>query len=486
MSGITAAKPAAEPLHAGLVILVLGTVAIAALDPPTGLAVGLVPGGFAAVLWVLANPRARMAPAWLASAFLGTWLPPVATVAGFNLRAHQLFLGLTVAVLLLRPETSRRPRWAWQYATPMLALWALALLWSVVNSPDLQLALGHVLLLGINILHAWLLLLLIGQDQRLLRRCLQLLAWATIAALGWTVFVMIAAQTGVRGFESMVFFDRVPLVGPTGVRDGDIARFIWGLPLGSFFGSLALICAGLLRSRQWGSRLLFGTAAVAGAVGIVLGLARGPIVAFLGGVAMYGFGVLLVRGRLVRLATTAAGAVALLLAAYVAVDVIDSPRFPVRDAFVGRFVQLATIEQYSVGTAGDRMHVWRLMLEDVRARPIVGSGFDTYRKYVSQEEQTSESFPLEILHATGVVGFAAFAMFQLLAVWRAVRVVLRHRLETPISHAVLTLLAAHTGLTLATATNPSGTGALYWLLFALLIAAAEMGHRQPAPVRGYV
>lgn len=483
MSRITcAARHATEPLRAGLFVLILGIAATATLEPRIGVALSLVPAGIAAVLWVLVDPAVRLAPAWLASAFVGAWLPPVATVAGFNLRAHQVFMGLVLAVLLLRPGVARYPTWAWQYAAPMLGLFATALIFTVNNSPDLGRALGHVLLLGMNLCHAWLLLLLIGEDQDLLRRCLQLVAWATIVALGWTVLVMMAAQAGVGAVQGMIFYDRLPLVGPAGIRTGDIARFIWGVVLGSYFGSLALICAGLLRSREWGSWLLFGTGGVAGTVGIVLGLARGPLVAFLGGVATYGLG-LLVQGRLVRVATTAAGALGLLLAAYVAVDLIDSPRFPVRDAFVGRVVQLATPAQYSTGTAGERLRMWQLMLEDVRANPLVGSGFDTYRKYVPTNETVSESFPVEILHATGVIGFAAYAAFQLLAVWRAVRVILRHRLATPISHAVLTLLAAHTGLTLASATNPSGSGALYWLLFALLIAAAEIGLRTPAPKR---
>ncbi|MGH7575462.1 MAG: O-antigen ligase family protein [Longimicrobiales bacterium] len=471
------ARPALEPVRAGVILVLLGVAATAALEPWIGLALSLVPAGIAALLWVLADPRARLAPGWLASAFIGAWLPPIATVAGFNIRAHQLFLGITVAVFLLRPAViGQRPPWARQYALPMAALWAVALLWTTFNSPFLALGLGHVALLGLNLIHAWLLMLLIGDDTQVLRRCFRLLAWATIAALGWTVFVLTAAQAGVQVVRDLIFIDAVPLVGPTGVRSGEIARFVWGLPLASYFASLTLICAGLLRCRGWGSRPLFAIAAVAGAVGVVLEPARGPIVAFLGGVLTYGIG-LLVQGRLVRLATTAGGALALIGAAYFAVAVIDSPRYPVRDAFMGRFVQLATVEQYTVGTASERMHVWRHMLEDIRSRPLAGAGFDAYRTYVSKDDQTSENFPLEVLHSTGVIGFGAFAAFQLLAVWRAVRVVLRHRLETSISHAVLSLLAAHAGLTLATATNPAGTGALYWMLYGLLVAAAEMGLR---------
>lgn len=102
------ARPALEPVRAGVILVLLGVAATAALEPWIGLALSLVPAGIAALLWVLADPRARLAPGWLATAFIGAWLPPIATVAGFNIRAHQLFLGITVAVFLLRPAVIDR------------------------------------------------------------------------------------------------------------------------------------------------------------------------------------------------------------------------------------------------------------------------------------------------------------------------------------------------------------------------------------------
>jgi hypothetical protein len=90
---------------------------------------------------------------------------------------------------------------------------------------------------------------------------------------------------------------------------------------------------------------------------------------------------------------------------------------------------------------------------------------------------------MEILHTTGLIGFAAYALLLGVAWVRAWSFSVTHSARTLAAGAVLPLLAGHFGLTVASATNPSAGGAIYWVLLALLVVATELAiraEREPA------
>ncbi len=97
------------------------------------------------------------------------------------------------------------------------------------------------------------------------------------------------------------------------------------------------------------------------------------------------------------------------------------------------------------GTVGSgRYDFWRVSLEAFLAHPIGGLGQDNFADYYILHRRTAEdplwphSLELRLLEMTGIVGFALFAGFVVLALLPAVRVVRRGRgLEAQVAAAAL-------------------------------------------------
>ncbi len=465
-----------ERLTAVLLLIAGTTAGIAATNLLIGLGLAVVPLCLLVAAWVLVGGKTRLAAALLVAVFFAGWLPPLVTIGGLNLKLHEVLLPIVVAAVMVQPSLVAPTPWLKRSLWLCLVLWSTALIWTILRSQDLPLALSHVALLGLNLFQLLLFLALVADRERALRNSVLALGVATIGAQVWTVLMMLGAEAGIPAFQQFVFFEQLTVVTGAGTTTQAVARNTLGVVIGSFSAAVMAIFTGLSLSPRWRPKPLFLAAGLAAGVGVVAGMARGPLAA-LGASGLVYIATYVARGRFATLGRLGITFVALGVGAYATAGLLEGRRTPVREAFVGKAVQLVTAGEYQKGTAGVRRHGWGYMLDDVIQNPIVGQGYDTYRKYFPPEHVSSENFPLEILHTTGLIGFTAYALLLAIAWFRAWRFALSQQVSTLAGDAVLPLLAGHVGLSLASATNPLAGGAIYWVLLALLIAATELAIR---------
>jgi O-antigen ligase len=145
------------------------------------------------------------------------------------------------------------------------------------------------------------------------------------------------------------------------------------------------------------------------------------------------------------------------------------------EAFAGRAMLLADRSSYDGGTVNDRLRMWSGMADDIRANPLVGSGQDAYLAYFPYAGGAgSHNYPLEVLHAAGVLGFLPFLYLHASAMWVSWRMALNRRIERAARLRMLGLLLAFCVLFLSSLTNLIAWNPAYWLIFGIVAGSARL------------
>lgn len=460
----------AEPaLQAGSVIrrrapLVIAGGAIGVVA--AGAVAGIAPAQAVLVL-ALATGLATLMFTWSLPAVTATVLPVLAvvsnlpaplTIAGRNLRYIFIVAPVLVALWLVRAAgRGRAHELGVPHSAALGGLWGMFALATVLRSPAVGTGLGTVTLLGLCLavyaMVAWAVRQGGGRD---LERATMWLCLGVGLYVAGGILILLGHWLGVLppgfGVEQRDIADLA--FAEVGGRLVTPAGF-WTVT-GSYFAATAVLGIGLFLA---GSAALRGAGVigmVGGVTGMVMSASRGPLVGFVAGLAV--LLALAGRGHIMRLfwrLTLVVGIATVPAVVYVGI----SPG--VRAAVVAR---LATLFDLSAGTTVDRLVLWGWMLSDVRARPILGSGADAYRIY-RDPGYPAESFPIEILHSAGLIGFACFTAWLVGLFVRGWRVPPRN---APVTVAAL---AAFVGLNVAVATNPGAWGTFYWVLAGLAAAA---------------
>ena len=150
-------------------------------------------------------------------------------------------------------------------------------------------------------------------------------------------------------------------------------------------------------------------------------------------------------------------------------------------AFMGRTLQLFQPEAYATGTVGVRLQLWSGMWNDVARNPFWGNGQDAYLKYhPNPNEEGSHNFPLEVLHAAGLVGFLGYGILHLLILTRGWRGAFCRSASEADRYLLLGLLGAAIALWLSSLTNLIFTTPIYWAVLGIVLAGTRLIHHSAA------
>jgi hypothetical protein len=390
-------------------------------------------------------------------------LPAPLTIGGRNLR--YVFMVTPILLSLWGLRAWRSGRWIplphGMALGGLLGAFALA---TVVRAPDLGAGLGTVALLtlclAVYAMTAW---ALVEGGTEEVARVVRWLGVGVALYVGSGVLIVLGHWLGLLPPGFAVETRQVADVALADVGGRLVTpRGFWTVT-GSYFAAAAVLGTGLTMTAGPALRPAALIGLIGGLTGMIMSASRGALVGLVVGLAA--LLVLVGRGRLMRQVVRLG---AIVMVAAVPAGVYTALSAGARAAALGR---LATLFDLQAGTTVDRLVLWGWMLNDVRERPILGSGAEAYRVY-RDPGYPAESFPIEILHSAGLIGFTCFVVWVLAIVrrtWRAVP----ERMPVTIS-----AVAAFVGLNAAVATNPGGWGTFYWVLAGLAAAAAAVENRR--------
>ena len=405
---------------------------------------------------------------FILSAFVSAWLPPVANLGGLNLRLSQVLLPFFVVWIITRQHGVIKPQPP--YLLQMLVMVVAYYFWTLVNSTNLVRDMGQVVLLMSNILHYAVAYILITPDERAVKKCLRWIGVCTVLMMSVTLFLTVAARLGWSFAQDMIFMEGLPSYQGGEIVTAWIPRLGNGFVIGSFSSMLLLIFLALARYGEKSDRALFILAALASAIGLVITVSRAAILAFVVGLSL--FLVTTWRGHILAHLRLGVIAAACLAAALFLLSLVPEGNAIIA-SFTGRSLQLVDPAAYSYGTAQGRIDAWSVMIKDIEENPFVGQGALAYRRNRPEGDlAASENFPLEMFHSAGLFGFLGYLWLHLALFWSGLRVVLR-RSTNESRWRVLALLSGMMALIVASAFNPFAWSPLYWVLLAVVAAAAR-------------
>lgn len=406
----------------------------------------------------------------IVSACATVWLPMSIPVAGLNVRASQLVLVPLLLLLLKRSTWRITLRSAAAILCAVVFIGTLAF-WTAWWQESLPLkAPGRVLLHVINLLHWAVLQTLIWRSRGLRPAILTLIG--TVAA--FDAFYIVVAALAAAGIS-------IPLPIIVSVRQETLVagervvqtvqRFEGGgITAGCLSAACLLMALTLMmdrperRPKRW---LL--TCALLGA-GIVIGYSRQSLVSLAVGGMVIAVG-LAIRGQARQVLRTAirvgvAGAVTAI------VLTVLPPTRVYMQAYAARASQLVSSDSYSSGTASERLVMWRAMLSDVEANPFIGQGQDAYLRHYPPDDPTQKpgegahNFPIEILHAGGLIAFLALAGLHVLAFGPLMMRVLAGSREH--MYVAIALAAGGAAVVASALTNLIYWNPTYWVFLAMV------------------
>jgi hypothetical protein len=399
------------------------------------------------------------------------WIPASIPVAGLKLRASQIILP---AILLLLWAERPRPTLS-RFELVLLASgalwWGITVAFTLLFNPDVK-ALARCLLLLLNMLHAvaiYALVVRTGRHDDAGSVFTSAVAWLGV----YLLLVSFLMSIGVPLPTSWVLENQEPITQDGEIVGATVNRFTAGVLTGCIAaGALALVLSQLLRGGHTQRRALLFRGAMAG-VGVILGFSRQGLVSVAAGLMTVGGLVLATGGRMRRVAR------ALIVTATIAAMVVYGVQFVpgARDlyaAFAARAQLLFEPDAYTTGTVLGRTVMWTSMLEDVSQQPLLGRGQDAYLQYMERDEEGSHNFPLEVLHTTGVGGFAAYLIFHLAAPIVALGIIRRRARRRQVPYDLIGVLAAFVAIGLASLTNLIFWNPVYWIVGGLLAATVTV------------
>ncbi len=445
-------------------------------------------GGVAGWYLLTRPPLAWLLHAFLFLIVLAAYLPFAVKVWGLNLRPSQVLLPVVLLRLLGSGAVSRiRPR-ALKLASAGLLMWGLVLLWTLVNLGGYAnpvLALGRVGLLGLNLLHAAAMYLLVAETGRWRQA---VLAWAGWVAAFNAFLLLAGTELGryLAPLEGYLVWEAAPVLVQGTLTGGTVRRFTVGVLAGNLSAAVVvLLLSWMLRERRGGGRWWEWVGLALATAGMVMGFSRQAVVGLAAGLGWIGFQ-LMRQGRLKRLGvllmlSPVLGGLLWLLAQ-------APPTQPFFQALAGRAWLLLDAGAYRTGTAGERLKMWGQILGDVAGNPLAGAGQDAYMVYYpSATGGGSHNFPLEVLHAGGLLALLAYLYLHgtiFRGAWRALR---GRQLGDAERGLLLGLSGALLVVWLSSLTNLIFWSQVYWLVLGLSEAGAGEAARRrpelvPAPV----
>lgn len=414
---------------------------------------------------------------------LSAWLPLSLTIAGLNLRLNQLCLPLVLYLYSMRYLKSPAVLPVFLSGCG-LAYWLALLIWSLASPVVSLTSVGHVVLVGLNLLHlmaGYMIGCHLADLQKLMRQFI-----FSVAALNIVLaLVTVATTLGLPVPSSMLSEEAVPLLVDGDVVMGTLLRFKFGGILAGCF-SAAAVCVALallLKTRNSRDQYMLMLGIILCGSGMILGFSRQAFLSLVAGLIII-LGFLVLRGGALKIMKTSAIVGASLLLVTGAVKILPGGENYLQ-AFNGRVAQLFESQTYTTGTASARSAMWTGMAEDIAANPWRGAGQDAYMKHFPDEGGGSHNGLLEALHAAGIVGFVPWLALHLsllaLPSWQ----LLRGSRDHPDTYLLLGLLASVTACMLAVLTNLMFWNATYWLLLGLLAGAVRRYSQfgRPAKVR---
>lgn len=412
-------------------------------------------------------------------AFAQNWYPLHVTVGGFNVRPSQLLIFLLLQTLLIAHVRGRARLQRVPYFWFFVALFGAMLVSTILYSPLLKRGLGTTFLLGINIAHFLLTFWLLTVEPGAYSRGSQILAVITIVLVVFGVFNVFFLVVDVPVISAAL--REVALQQPLSsflyqaTREVILRPRGWGTASGCYIGALGFAALGGTLDRSLRRRGLYRIAAVAAVIGVIISLARGPLLSI--GIAFLTMGLLLAFSGQAQHLRRYLGAT--LVGLLVLVPLLYGLReVPYIQGFFARLSQLGNTRQ---GSAIPRIYTWTRMLQDVREHPIAGVGADTYRLYMAEVHRDptfcypGENFPMEVLHASGLLGFVPYLVAHVGIVVLAAR---RLGRKTNFNAQAAGILAGFTGLWLVgSTTNVAASGSAYWVLLAFVAATPSSRSR---------
>ena len=415
------------------------------------------------------------------SLFCGIFLPSIGTFAGLKIRANQPVLAIVVPYVLI----FRRPRWRLlpAYAAPMAFVWLTFLFWTTFHIARGTLTLwpgespvgsvGRCFLVGINFITygaAYLLMLRCGDPARIINALV--LCGAAMGVFGLLVFI--AYQRGIPLPPELVSPGGLEPVLRNNVLVGEeITRQYAGPIKGTYLAGMTIVCL-MMATRPGARRRGFYIACGAMcATGVVIGISRGAILGVLTGAVVLLATFVMWRAFLTVIRGVLIGA-GIVVLGWVALDSMPDRGGQTAAAFLGRLNQLQQMDAYSEGTAGQRLELWGKLLNDMRENPFLGNGMDAYERYYPVGITTTESFLLEVFHATGVWGLVPLLCVIWGLWWRCWRLSLSPRLDRDQRSMIAALLAGYVAVFTGALTNSLWGGALFWALLGFLAGGADL------------
>ena len=405
------------------------------------------------------------------------YIPFGVSIGGLNARASQFLLPFFL--LLLFTRRGRPAVRAAAYVTVSGAAFVIALLYATIRNyfGDQGLVpLGRVFLYGLNLLHMaaiYMAILRLGNPLGAVKAYV----YSVSAFNGYFLIIAFVARSGLPVPFSVVTMSEQPVFVGGHVASAQVARFESGGVLAGCVSAVSLIiilC--LLISGGWtrGERRKLGVCAILTGMGIIIGFSRQSFLSFVVGIGAV-FAYLMIRQGIVATVKACIGTLAVSAAAIVLL-MFSSVGEGYGRAFAGRVLMLADEDSYSVGTAKDRIDLWTAMWEDVLRNPFIGVGQDAYMVYFpSPSGGGSHNFPLEVLHAGGLLAFLPYLLLHAIPLWLGIRMVLfSHRHQATLRWTILGLLLGSVALILASFTNLVYWNPVYWILLGILLSSSVL------------
>jgi len=432
--------------------------------------------------------EAAMRAVFFISIFWAVWMPSVASIGGLTLRVNQIVLPFVVFYLAM--WRVRHWRYWPRYVLPLTFVWLAFLFWTVlavfggaleVHSDQNPLSsVGRVFLILINFVIYGVSYLFVLRSGNA-RPIVEFFAIAGAVASIFGVLVLIAAGRGIPLPNELVLTGEEPVLRGGAVVAENVTRQYGSPNKATFLAGIAVMCLVMATDQSVRGRLKYAICGGLCALGVILGIARGAVLAGAVGCVVLLLS-LLARAAILKVVRAAVIAVLVIAAGWGGLQLMPNHGGQTTAAFVARLSQMKNAGDYTSGTAGERLELWTLLLKDVRRNPFWGNGLDAYQRYYPEKTNTTENFFIEVLHATGVWGFVPLLGVIIAICWRAWRTTLDRRVEAIHRAVTLALLACYVAVLAGSLTNSLWGGGLFWTMLGLLAGAVDVTpqHRRAA------
>jgi hypothetical protein len=404
----------------------------------------------------------------IAAVLITAYIPLSVSIGGLNFRASQMLLPFVLFRLLTCSRVTRSNVPMGRFAFPAVAFWLALLGWTIVSLGDYDVPigqpLGRVFLQALNLAQAAAIAAMIVVTHQWRQAVMTLLIGVCI--LNGVLFVCVTGQSlGITALERFTVAEDAPQLSDGSVARGAVDRFVVGVLTGCLSACVLVLALAALVLGEPEKRSTYLLLAAGAMVGMVIGFSRQAVLDVAVGLGIVGW--LGFRKINWKRALGSAIAVPTVVIALLAVSSTIPVIQPYWRSFAGRTLLLADLNAYSQGTVNDRLKMWSEMFHDIVSNPLIGRGQDAYLQYYPTRGEGSHNFPLEVLHSTGLLGFAAYLWMHASVVRAGFQAARRSRDELRAG-----VFAGVAIVILSSCTNLIFWNPAYWLILALGATAA--------------